>query len=432
MLASKKSTDTGAIYMAIYFSLLACAPQSSKVSSRQTKIGRSEAQSRIAQTPGSTTDGRGHQNNTPITRPKVSAFEIDDRKFSLIQLTVGIQTFMTSETPVISYKIPAMADYVEILRCRNNTPELSGLRDLELKYISEAAKAHEYRSRDYFAISEASRNCELITDGHAGADFFDNFAPSGSFVYLVRACISPKRLTQQEQLSSRNCSRRVGISTELNNFVNKRRRKEVQALKMTAVYGAKIDATTNTMQHLAGTANTVLEECSERNRQRLITKKIRDAWLTLFSAALEVGIELKTSNASENGGIIKHYNVFGRKGAAGKGEALFDLTQLLGATQGMIFADTFIKLSASSHDMTRTCATYKRLLDTYTIQANHLENYAFKYQYYLYLADLARTGQLVSSGQEVKIPAVEDIRIFEDLPVPEVSTPQEAKEKTAR
>ena len=427
------------IYVLLSGALFACSPQSSDKASQ-----RSAANPNV-KTPGTTNNqtgidpatgaaiGGGNESSatstqnddvpTPKIRPKVSAYEIDDKKFSLVQLTVGLQTFMTSETPVISYKIPEMADYVEILRCKSDMSGLSGLQDLEMSDMSEADKAQDYRSKDYFVTSEADHNCELITDGHSQPDFFDSFAPSGSYRYLVRSCVSPKRLTHQEDLSARNCSRRVGISSELADFTNNRKQKEKEALKLTAAYGAKIDATTNAMRHLAGTANIVLDECEELNRQRLITKKIREAWVTIFAAVLEVGTELLTIPGGNPAEWLKHYT-FRRKGS-GTFESFMDLTQLLGALQGYMLADTFKKLTGSSHDMVRTCATYKRLLDEYGILEKNLANFGFKYAYYFSIADLAQKGQLIADGEAVQLPEVPNMREFQDQPLPDVTLPDQ-------
>jgi len=362
----------------------------------------------------------------PVVRPKVSAFEIDDKKFSLVQLTVGLQQFMTSETPVISYKIPELADYVEILRCRHNMSGIGGLRDLEMADMSEAEKAQEYRSKDYFKIAEADNACELITDGHARRDFLDTFAPTGSYFYLVRPCVAPGRLADKDQLTARNCSRRVGISSELSDFTNKRKAKEMEAMKLAAAYGSKMDATTNAMQQLASTANDVINECDERNRQRLITKKVREAWVTIFAAVAEVGVELATIPGTGPAEWLKHYTF--RRKDSGTFESFMDLTQLIGALQGYMLADTFKKLTASSHDMIRTCATYKRLIDEYGILEKNLANFTFKYGYYFAIADLAQKGQLIADGEEIQLPKVDNMRGFQDQPVPEVAAAAEAQQ----
>ena len=87
--------------------------------------------------------------------------------------------------------------------------------------------------------------------------------------------------------------------------------------------------------------------------------------MTIFAAVLEVGTELLTIPGGNPAEWLKHYT-FRRKGS-GTFESFMDLTQLLGALQGYMLADTFKKLTGSSHDMVRTCATYKRLLDEYGI-----------------------------------------------------------------
>jgi len=268
----------------------------------------------------------------PHIRPKISAFRLDDPLFNLTQVSVGLQNLMFSESPVISYKIPEMADFVEILRCRKEAGSLSELINVELSGRSESWRSHMYRSRDFFKYAEASQDCELLTDGHSRKDFVDTFAPSGSYRYLVRACVSPGRLSDKEQLSARNCSRRVGISSEFNNFVNKRKRDEQNALKLVATYGSRIDATTNAMQQLAASANEAINTCEDRNIQRTITKKIREGWLTIAAAVAEVSIEITQLNPVQRENLARYYTLR-LKGERGP-MAFTDIFQLIGATQG--------------------------------------------------------------------------------------------------
>ena len=361
-----------------------------------------------------------------VTREKVSRFSLDDERFNVVRLAVGFQTFMTSQSPVVSYKLPRDSDYVEILRCRHDAvlnagPDPISLVDLELSGLSEFEKGQLYRSNDYFKAAEDSNSCELITDGHLGESFIDSFSPSGTFRYLVRSCVTPTRLVDTEKLSSRNCSRRVAISSEVTH-TNTRKEKEQDAFKMTSIYAAKIDATTTAMRALADEANDALTECEERNRQRIIDKKIRDAWITIGSAIIEVGIELVTVDPGDVSRL--RYYFWGKRGGWGI-QSTVDRMQLLGALQGYLLADTFIKLAGSAHDMPRSCTRYKRLIDEYGILQVSLTDFGFQYAYYFEVADLARKGQLVVDGEPVTIPTVDDIRLFDestDLPPPPEST----------
>ena len=381
-------------------------------------------------------DGASSDEQTPpavdslhVAREKVSRFSLDDEKFNVVRLAVGFQTFTSSQSPVVSYKLPRDADYVEIIRCRHDTVLNAGadpvnLVDLELSGLSEFDKGQLYRSNDYFKAAEDSNGCELVTDGHLGEAFIDSFSPSGTFRYLIRSCVTPKRLVDTEKLSARNCSRRVAISSEVLH-TNTRKAKEQDALKMTSIYAAKIDATTTAMRALSEEAIDALTECEERNRQRIIDKKIRDAWITIAAAIIEVGVELVTVDTD---GVSKaRYYFWGKRGGWGI-QSTIDRMQLLGALQGYLLAETFINLASSSHDMPRTCTRYLRLIDEYEILQHTLTDYGLQYAFYFEVADLARKGQLVVDGEPVTVPSVDDIRLFDeskDLPPPPESTDDE-------
>ena len=391
----------------------ACSP----TNSRETSTARQQSgeQSNLGETPNEEETGPEQPvvDKRFVPVEKVSRFSLDDEKFNVVRLAIGLQTFLESQSPVVTYKLPRDADYVEILRCKHDTILNAGatpvsLVDLELSGLSEFQKGQLYRSNDYFRAGEDSNSCELITDGHLGESFIDSFSPSGSYRYLVRACVTPKRLVDTEKLTKRNCSKRVAISSELV-YTNERKAKEQKYLRLASAFASRIDATTSAMRALAEEGNRSLEECMERNRQRIIDKTIRDAWITMASAVIEVGFELYTVKAtSKDGSLLKHY-FGGRK--TGKGQLSIgrnmDRMQLLGASQGVLLADTFIKLAGSSHDMPRSCAEHDRLLDEYFILETTLVDLGFEYHYYSIAADFARQGQEVAGGVQLHIPQVD-------------------------
>lgn len=396
-----------------------CSPSNNNSSTSTRKDSAADLDQEIDP---STNDEQNQPQVDPqfIPRPKVSRFSLDDQKFNVVRLAVGLQSFVGSQTPVLSYKLPRDADYVEILRCEHNTILSGGvnpisLADLELSGLSEFEKGQLYRSSDYFKIAEDSNSCELVSDGHLGEAFLDSFSPSGDHRYLVRSCVTPTRLEDRDKLSGRNCSRRVAISDELTH-TNTRKDKELEALRLSNIFAAKIDSTTSAMLALAEAINVEIEECYERNRQRVIDKKIRDAWITIASAVIEVGIEIVTVDPGDLNKLRYYLSLKGGKGGWGI-QSTVDKLQILGAVQGFLLADTFQKILGSSHDMIRTCARYERLEKEYGIMEYQLLDYGFQYQLWLAVANLARAGQLVVDGVPIDIPVVEDSREYTPPPV---------------
>lgn len=416
----------------------ACSPTNSRDAS-SAKQGGADEPIGLGSDSGSTQE-QPEIDQRFVPLEKVSSFDLDDQKFSVVALAIGSKTFMNSESSVVIYKLPRDADYVEILRCKHDTILSGGVNpislvELEISGLSDSEKAQAYRQNNYFRVAEDSKGCELVTDGHLGENFIDSFSPSGAFRYLVRSCVAPGRLIDKERLTSRNCSLRVAISSEVN-YTNARKAKEQQALKLTSVYAARIDATTTAMRAIAEDGNEALEECMERNRQRIIDKTIRDAWITMASAVVEVGIELVTISPGPSAGgktsKLQYYTAGRRSGDAGQlsFSRNLDRLQLLGATQGYLLSDTFIKLFGSSHDMERSCARHDRLINDYFILENSLIDYAFQFHHYMEVARLAQISQLVVDGVEVRVPSVEDYRNYEEeeLPPPPESIDDEELE----
>lgn len=382
----------------------------------------------------------GPGSKEPVERPttdtityqipsKVSAFTLDDKKFSINQIAIGLQTYVKSQTPVVSYKVPEGADYVEILRCRNDAVLTTGsdpinLVDIELSGRSDAEKAHLYRSNDYFKAGEDNLQCELLTQGYVGKEFFDAFAPSGSFRYMIRACVTPSRLIDQEGFSRRNCSRRVGFSALLADYKNSRQKKEQDSLRLASIYASKMGTSTATMKFLAEGANAAINECEEREHQRLVEKKVRDAWITIAASVIETSFEITTLRSTNKG-------LYGKltKASKAKGKVSFlDVAQLIGATQGATLSETFIQIAGSSHDMPRSCATYKKIIDNYLIMEEALGQYSFKYLYYMEIAEIAQLNNLAVGGEEVDIPQVDDPRLFNtDTEIPEIDLPSDSE-----
>jgi len=297
----------------------------------------------------------------------VSAFELDDPVFLITRFTVGLQPFLNSQTPVLSFDLPPKADYVEIMRCPTNAV-LSGvsttisLKSISLSTVSSTDKANLFRNNDFWG-SAISAGCGQLTTGATGANFYDSWAASGSYSYLIRACVSPERMSDTSQLSSRNCTRQIAVSDPLPDYTNKRieaqrvlLQKANQAsgdmLTTLAAVKQKADEEACYIQWCECGANSSQQSICQRDEKNVpapckggehgkqVAKAKKAAITNLVAVALDLALNFATTKV-KGGGVM---------GVAG---AAFGTAMSL---NGMTFDSMFQKLATTVQDFPATCA----------------------------------------------------------------------------
>ncbi len=163
-------------------------------------------------------------------RPKVSAFALDEIEMRLDAFRVGLVSFMQSETPRVEFMIPEPADYVELLRCREDAAAIQDLLNLEMSVGNVTSAVRLMRENDYWQKAATSAACLLLSPSVSENSYFDASAPSGTWRYVGRACVQQARLLDTADLGTRNCSKQVAVSTSLRSFQNLRAEREIAAL----------------------------------------------------------------------------------------------------------------------------------------------------------------------------------------------------------
>ncbi len=163
-------------------------------------------------------------------RPKVSAFALDEIEMRLDAFRVGLVSFMQSETPRVEFMIPEPADYVELLRCREDAAAIQDLSNLEMSVGNVTSAVRLMRENDYWQKAATSAACLLLSPSVSENSYFDASAPSGTWRYVGRACVQQARLLDTADLGTRNCSKQVAVSTSLRSFQNLRAERETAAL----------------------------------------------------------------------------------------------------------------------------------------------------------------------------------------------------------
>lgn len=206
-------------------------------------------------------------------RPAVSAYKLDEVDFRVNGIRVGKQQFMTSETPAVLFFRPQMADYVEIIRCKEDVIIQAGtevLSNIDVGTSSAADETKIMQSHDFWGAAEKKNGCLLVAQNYSNKEiFFDSFvktSPTGSsFRYLIRSCVNSERLAETEGLTERNCSKQVSTSPVLKNYINKRQENERVVLADLTRLQTQMDALGRHLYYTTIEYNNALKECEEAN-----------------------------------------------------------------------------------------------------------------------------------------------------------------------
>ncbi len=349
----------------------------------------------------------GTTENTDVAKAyrdaQVSAYTLDDSKFTVGKFAVGLKDYLDSQSPFLSYEFPKDSDYVEIIRCEQGVAISSGintvpLKEMELSNKSEAELDAYFRSSNIFEEATNIKSCELLTQGSHESDFVDSFAPSGSFIWLIRACVSPERLLFKEKLSARNCSKRVTISSTLQDYTSKRSEKEKEALRHVSYYSSLMDRNAASIRAVALDFNQSLDECEKKEHRRAVSVAKKDAVIKLVAAGIEIAIGMKNWQRKQlaNGkkmGYLQHART-----------NKMDGFQILVDMAGFITGPILTNLFTMSSDMPRSCTITDRLERNLKDLAQTLMENSVEHGYWLQTVELRELASEVTDGRSVTIP----------------------------
>ncbi|MDD9952701.1 MAG: hypothetical protein OXT67_14165 [Zetaproteobacteria bacterium] len=362
-----------------------------------------------------------------LPQESITQVKLDSQQFRIDRPLVALKPFLEFKTPLVDFTLPQQANYVEIMRCLASvslTPATGGTdlaelyaSALPLEKIETTLTEHRY-----WEDILSKQGCQLVSSGTRVPLTPDAYAPSGSFHYLLRACIDPTRLdTGSQSYSTRNCSRFVTISPLVSSYTNQRQDKSKRLAKAASAMSSKMEQTAAQMRTLSERAVKQLNDCATANHLFQVNKTVRDSWVTMAAVGLEIVIELASikdvfpMEAFSFGEAAKYYGktlTFQRYRDASAFQQLMDLTQLGGAFQGYLFADTLKNIFANSGDMVRRCATYEdslRQLETFDVV---FSDYTLKYIYFRVAAEYAAKDLDEVAGVTIEAPA--------DLPLQEL------------
>lgn len=328
-------------------------------------------------------------NVTPVTpRPKVSSLALDEAHFRIFGLRVGLQDFMSSQSPTVVVNLPESADYAEILRCKHDTVirgAFADLLDVDLGSPSTADATRIFKANNFWdAAAQNTNSCFLVSAGHSDKSFLDTFALSGSYRYVARACVNMERL-EKDGATNRNCSRQVALSPALMDFKNARVEAERAALGLAQQWTDKVNGLGRHIHYLTVDFNNSLARCDKWETDRQVRLKKREGIQTLLGFGLAVGKNLLTA-----GGIATS-GTFGSRVTA-----LWNQRDAV-ASEGAKITTSLNGLFASPYDYPRTCTEATRLQRELVARTQELKS---AHQYWANAMDDADKARASRTGME--------------------------------
>lgn len=315
-------------------------------------------------------------------RPKIAGIELEEKKFDISTFSIGTQDYVNSKILVLHYRLPQMADYVEIMRCPVHVDLYDSLNSVKLVDVRAGLKTEFettsiFRSTDFFQIG-SGEGCIFVSTGHNKPPFQDTFAESGSYRYLIRPCISPSRLTSfgEGTGTARNCSWRVSISDPERDYVNHSLEHEEKTELMIEQFKAEETVHSDAIMKIAEKAAREIDKCAVEERDRAARAAVKNAWIHLAASVVEVAIEIVTirsqlkadGKAGNAADIAKYYKSLNPTHIGSH----FDKLQLLAAINGASFSQTFQDMFYSQHDMPRSCYAHYEALSLFDLSMQRL------------------------------------------------------------
>ena len=307
-------------------------------------------------------------------RPKVSAFTLDEQPFHVAGVRVGLQDYMSSDSPAVSFIRPDMADYVQILRCSKDAIITVGgqtIESVELGTSQSEEQTRIWQGNDFWAAAEQSNGCALIATEYADKQILiDGYAPSGGFRWVMRACVSPTRLADTQALSTRNCSRQLAVSPVLEDFKNKRQEIERLAIEEALKERDKMDGIGIAVYYQTVAYNNALSECQLTEEDRATGVRKKRAIGTIVGQGVGLAASLYAGGAGQGAGgsfswaqgAQSAWSAGSQAGGSGFGGSL-------GSNLGASINDLF----THSADFARSCTTAKKLENEGAIMASQLK-----------------------------------------------------------
>jgi hypothetical protein len=226
--------------------------------------------------------------NAELGRNRSSAKEYLNQFYSQQKPTVGIAHIKNNEVPVISPISVTNRDiFFQIFRCES-TQTIEGLVeffDESQSALSSKDSAKAYFSRNKF-WDDIEKKCVKTAASQAQFEFLDSSAPSGSFRWLMRACLAADQHDQQV------CSDAVVASDILQGYRNKFSENQQQMLERINKKMLMISGISSSFPERARQLALALDTCGQSEWNKATRQIIRSLLLNLVGMGSAILFEV--------------------------------------------------------------------------------------------------------------------------------------------
>ncbi len=216
----------------------------------------------------------------------VSPLSLSQQDFRVDGIRVGLQQYILSSTPILTYQLPFQADYIQILRCPSNSVIYGGedvLQNLE-EYTTAAEENRIFQANNFWQAALSTPNCVLVADSFSDPFFLDGSAPTGSYYYYIRACVDTQRMQKNPYFTPTNCSRQV-TSSVVFNFVSTRQQTQLIQFQELASLQAREATLSRQIVDLTQVLGSALIHCQNNRKSAVATASTRTTIVNYASLA---------------------------------------------------------------------------------------------------------------------------------------------------
>ncbi|MEY3901031.1 MAG: hypothetical protein RL189_337 [Pseudomonadota bacterium] len=223
---------------------------------------------------------------------RVSPDELNGPTMRLEKFEVSIVDIGEKLMPLLSFKTPEKADFVQIIRCDANLKtSFSEIPDSATQSVVTDSTAAP-KANTWNKIS-STLGCLQISTGVSTNQYPDYFANSGNWIYLGRACINPARLPNSAvQSEIEPCSRQIFKTSVLSGYVSQQADISVEKQTEIMLLRDRVDELGRNIFYKVRRLKTEILFCEAEKGVNFISLKRRDSSDKILKFGIVLGSSL--------------------------------------------------------------------------------------------------------------------------------------------
>lgn len=239
-------------------------------------------------------------------RPPVTNQELNSSQMRLNGFSLGLADSFSSQFPLVSFFMPALADYAQLIRCPDDI-RLEGLEDVDIGNPSSDAAQRIFEMTDFWGKAVNNPLCVAVSEGLSDRTFIDFFSPKNGHVYLGRACVIDRRKPVDTMDAVGNCSRQVMISGnqgQLTGYVNqvyeRIKDKEAQYRQIRD----EADTLGRVIYEKTVEMNAAMKACVDANAKQAANLQVKENVLKIVNAGIGIGAKMFAPTQTAAAGLL--------------------------------------------------------------------------------------------------------------------------------